>query len=109
MTRDKAKTPAAKRARHFRDVTQTAEFLKEWDSIEASGKHNMHRLKEAMMLLIANDAPLPPEWKDHRLKGDYGDVRECHAKGDLLLMYQIATDVEEVIFLRAGTHSELLS
>lgn len=25
----------------------------------------MNRLKEAMMLLIANDAPLGPEWLDH--------------------------------------------
>src|SRR5260370_1261703 len=28
----------------------------------------MHRLKEVMMLLVANDAPLGPEWKDHPLK-----------------------------------------
>ena len=31
----------------------------------------MSRLKEAMLLLIANDAPLGPEWLDHPLKGDW--------------------------------------
>ena len=31
----------------------------------------MHRLKAAMLLLIANDAPLGPEWLDHPLKGEW--------------------------------------
>jgi mRNA interferase YafQ len=30
----------------------------------------MSRLKEAMLLLIANDGPLGPEWLDHPLGGD---------------------------------------
>jgi len=28
----------------------------------------MHRLKDAMMRLIANDGPLGPEWRDHALR-----------------------------------------
>ena len=35
------------------------------------------QLKEAMLLLIANDAPLGPEWLDHPLKGDWADHREA--------------------------------
>jgi mRNA interferase YafQ len=31
----------------------------------------MKRLKDAMTLLIANDAPLGPEWLDHPLSGDW--------------------------------------
>lgn len=65
----------------------------------------MRRLKEVMLLLIANDAPLQPEWLDHELVGEWGDHRECHAKGDLLLIYRLGAD--SVIFVRAGTHSEL--
>ena len=62
-----------------------------------------------MLLLIANDTPLPPEWKDHKLNGDYDGVRECHIKGDLLLMYRLYDNgkVELITFMRAGTHSEL--
>jgi len=30
----------------------------------------MNRLKEAMLLLIANDGPLGAEWLDHPLKGE---------------------------------------
>jgi mRNA interferase YafQ len=42
----------------------------------------MNRLKEAMLLLIANDGPLGPEWKDHPLTGgDWIGHRECHIGG----------------------------
>ena len=49
----------------------------------------MVQLKEAMLLLIANDAPLGPEWLDHALKGEWADHRECHIGGDFLLIYQL--------------------
>lgn len=65
----------------------------------------MTRLKEVMMLIIANEGPLAAEWLDHELTGDWADHRECHAKGDLLLIYKLAGD--GVAFTRAGTHSEL--
>jgi mRNA interferase YafQ len=60
----------------------------------------MKQLKEAMLLLIAKDAPLPPEWMDHR---------ECHVGGDFLLIYRLESRGihEPVIFVRAGTHAEL--
>ena len=49
----------------------------------------MLRLKEAMLLLVANDGPLGAEWLDHALKGSWGDHRECHIGGDFLLIYQL--------------------
>lgn len=71
----------------------------------------MRRLKEAMLLLIANDGPLGPEWRDHPLKGDWGGYRECHIGGDFLLVYMVddSGKVGQVIFVRAGTHAELFS
>jgi mRNA interferase YafQ len=63
------------------------------------------RLKEAMLLLIANDAPLAQEWLDHPLKGQWADHRECHIGGDFLLIYQVDADL--INFVRAGTHTEL--
>ena len=65
----------------------------------------MTRLKAAMLLLIANDAPLGAEWRDHTLKGDWADYRECHIGGDFLLIYQI--EANAINFVRCGTHSEL--
>jgi mRNA interferase YafQ len=65
----------------------------------------MTRLKEAMLLLVANDLPLPPEYLDHPLDGNWGGFRECHIGGDFLLSYERATD-DMVIFIRAGIHAE---
>ncbi len=99
------KPAKAKRAPLPRKADYTRQFGKDWEKLTHSGKQDMQRLKEAMLLLIANDGPLPPEWLDHELQGEWSDHRECHAKGDLLLIYKLEAD--SVIFVRAGTHSEL--
>jgi len=65
----------------------------------------MRRLKEAMLLLVANDGPLPAEYLDHELTGDWRDFRECHVGGDFLLIYRL--EGVGVTFVRTGTHSEL--
>ena len=60
-----------------------------------------------MLLLISNDVPLGAEWLDHPLKGDWADHRECHIGGDFLLTYRVEDDA--IVFVRAGTHSELFT
>ena len=80
-------------------------FSQDWQRLTHSGRYDMSRLKQAMLLLIANDAPLGPEWKDHTLKGEWSDHRECHIGGDFLLIYQI--NGNHINFVRTGTHAEL--
>jgi mRNA interferase YafQ len=62
-----------------------------------------------MVTIVANDGPLPPEYKDHALRGEWADHRECHIGGDFLLIYQLRDDGpdEMVVFVRAGTHADL--
>ena len=101
-----SKKPAsAKRAAPHRASDSTKHFRKDWQQLSRSGRYDMKRLKEAMLLLIANDGPLGPEWLDHPLKGDWADHRECHIGGDFLLIYQ--SDENLVFFVRSGTHSAL--
>lgn len=101
-----SKKPAsAKRAAPPRASDSTKDFQKDWQELSHSGRYDIKRLKEAMLLLIANDGPLGPEWLDHPLKGDWADHRECHIGGDFLLMYQ--ADENLVLFVRSGTHSAL--
>ena len=83
----------------------TKAFAKDWERLSRSGRYDMNRLKEVMLLLIASVAPLPSEWLDHALKGKWADHRECHVGGDFLLIYQC--DASMVVFVRAGTHSDL--
>ncbi len=69
----------------------------------------MKQLKRALLLLIANDSPLGPEWFDHPLKGEWEGHRECHIGGDFLLAYKVddKTKPPLVIFVRTGTHADL--
>jgi mRNA interferase YafQ len=79
--------------------------VKDWERLSRSGRFDMLRLKEVMLLLVANDGPLEPEWLDHPLRGDWADHRECHVGGDFLLIY--LTDGETIEFVRAGTYADL--
>ena len=109
MPKDNKRDTARKRTPILRDARKTKDFIKDWEKLSRSGKHDMNALKEAMLLLVANDTPLPPEWKDHPLKGELDGIRECHVKGDLLLVYYIEkiSGGELVVFVDAGTHSEI--
>ena len=99
------KTAQSKRTTLPRTTDYTKLFLKDWERLSRSGRYNMHRLKEAMLQLITNDAPLGPEWKDHPLKGEWHGLRECHIGGDFLLIYKLDNGI--IIFIRTGTHAEL--
>ena len=105
-----SKKPATrKRASLPRASDYTKEFLKDWQRLSHSGRYDLNRLKEAMTLLIGNDGALLAEWKDHALTGNWTGHRECHIGGDFLLIYTL-DDVGkhgQVVFVRAGTHSEL--
>jgi len=103
------KTPAGKRATLPRTSDHTKSFAKDWVRLTHSGRFNMKQLKEAMLLLIANDGPLGPEWQDHALIGEWADHRECHIGGDFLLIYRLDSRGahEQITFVRTGTHADL--
>ena len=101
-----SKKPASsKRAAPQRTCDYTKAFRKDWERLSRSGRYDMHKLRAAMMLLIADDAPLGPEWLDHPLKGNWIDQRECHLGGDFLWIYW--SDPSSVLFVRGGTYAEL--
>jgi mRNA interferase YafQ len=109
MTSKKTKTTASKRTSLPRVSDYSKSFLKDWERLSRSGRYDMNKLKEAMILLIKNEASLGSEWLDHALKGDWSDHRECHIGGDFLLIYQIDEYNNAINFVRAGTHSELFN
>ncbi|MDX2219193.1 MAG: type II toxin-antitoxin system YafQ family toxin [Burkholderiales bacterium] len=69
------------------------------------GRYDLTRLKEVLLLIIANDAPLGAECSDHPLAGGWEGFRECHVGGDVLLIYKLVDDT--ITFTRAGTQAEL--
>ena len=102
-----SKRPASnKRAAPPRTCDGTKTFLKGWERLSRSGRQDLRRPMEEMLLLIASAAPPGTKWLDHALKSHWADHRECHIGGDFLLIYPL--DGNAIISVRAGTHSELL-
>jgi len=99
------RTAASKRAALPRAADYSRAFLKDWQRLSHAGRYDLQRLKQVMMMLIANESPLGVEWLDHPLKGEWADHRECHIGGDFLLIYQLRDN--RINFVRSGTHAEL--
>ena len=57
--------------------------------------------------LLAKGDPLPPKYRDHQLKGRLSAFRECHIKGDWLLIYRIVEDKLILSLHNTGTHSDI--
>lgn len=93
-----------KRAAIPRSVAYTPDFKKSWKRYERAGMRDMNEAVTVMSLLFAGK-PLPAEYLDHELRGNWQGSRECHIGGDFLLVYQ--DDDHLLIFVDVGSHSEL--
>ncbi len=62
-------------------------------------------LLAAVMNALRDGQSLPPQRRDHPLKGDWKGWRECHIQPDWLLIYSLTDD--EVILAATGTHADL--
>lgn len=102
------KTAVSKQAKMPRACDFDKDFKKDWQKLSHAGRYDMKHLKAIMLQLIANDEPLGAEYKDHALKGAFEEgTRECHIGGDFLLVYRLWQSSKGIIFVAAGTHSEL--
>ncbi len=89
----------------MRTFSRTSQFKKDVKRAEKRGK-DMAQLKAVLELLIDGE-PLPPEYKDHPLRGNFAGSRDCHIEPDWVLIYTLAESGSHVRFERTGTHSDL--
>lgn len=85
------------------DPTYTRQFRRDLDKMARRGKAP-EKAREVMDRLI-DGRPLEARNRDHSLKGDWKDHRECHVEPDWLLIYRI--EGTEICFVRTGPHAEL--
>ena len=86
-------------------VTVSNQFKRDFKLLKKQGK-NENKLRE-IITMLANGEPLPPQYRDHPLAGEYEGCRECHIQPDWLLIYEIF-ETELILYLiRCGSHSEL--
>ena len=89
----------------MRTFSRTSQFKKDVKLAGRRGK-DLAKLKAAIDLLIDGDA-LPPQYKDHPLRGNFAGSRDCHIEPDWILIYTLTENNSHVRFERTGTHSDL--
>jgi len=88
-----------------RTFSRTSQFKKDVKRADKRGE-DLSKLRKVMELLI-DGGPLPPESKDHPLRGNFAGSRDCHIEPDWVLIYTLTEKDTHVRFERTGTHSDL--
>lgn len=55
--------------------------------------------------LLCSRTPLPQQFSDHPLKGEWKGYRDCHIAPDWILIYRATRT--ELILARTGSHADL--
>ena len=69
-------------------------------------KWNMTLLQEVVEMLQRGMA-LPSQYRDHPLSGNWQGYRDCHIRGDWVLIYRIFEEEAKLRLVRTGSHSDL--
>ncbi len=89
----------------MRTFSRTNQFKKDVKCAEKRGKDKAKF--KAMLERLIDGEPMPPEFKDHPLRGNFAGSRDCHIEPDWVLIYTLSEKDTRVCFERTGTHSDL--
>lgn len=91
----------------MRTIKRTSRFKRDYKR-ETRGRHRTTLDNDLIELLwvLAEDRPMPLNYRDHALTGNWSDHRDCHLYPDLILIYR-KPDGESLELVRLGSHSEL--
>ena len=87
------------------DVKYTSRFKKDYKRLKKRG-WDMDKLLDAIDILRSG-MEMPPEYKDHPLRGDYEGHRDCHIEPDWVLIYFKSESTLVLSMTRIGTHSDV--
>lgn len=62
---------------------------------------------EKVVELLADGVPLPEQYRNHNLIGDYEGFKECHIEPDWLLIYRYLNNILVLELFDTGSHSDL--
>ena len=86
-------------------IHYTSKFKKDF-IIVSKRKYKLILLEKAIMFLTEK-SQLPPNYRPHKLSGDFADTWCAHIKPDWLLLYLIDETNAEIWLIGTGTHSDL--
>lgn len=91
----------------MRELQYTSRFKKDLRR-ELKDPHNKNLASELKLLfeLLVNEIPLPEEFHEHQLRGNYIGHFESHIRPDLLIIYKFVNPAG-LIAIRLGSHADL--
>ncbi len=88
------------------DIKRTTQFKKDVKLMLRQGR-NLQELLDVVEML-RTDVPLPEQYCDHALTGNWHGKRECHINPDWLLIYEKSEGLLLLTLVRTGSHSQTL-
>ena len=95
-------------------IKLSKKFNKDLERIKANSKPSTwNRIKKRITIAtncIVDKEPLPADFKDHEITKHkrYGNCRDCHILGDLVMLYRVERgEVEILSLMRLDTHGDL--
>ncbi|MDR1979270.1 MAG: type II toxin-antitoxin system YafQ family toxin [Synergistaceae bacterium] len=85
------------------DFSYSPKFKKDIKQAAYRGRDIMKMFSPIAMLL--NNRPLPRQYRDHPLKGEWTGYRDFHVEPDWIVIYRIVGNL--LVLEQTGTHSEL--
>lgn len=61
----------------------------------------------SIISMLENDGTVPPQYRPHKLSGDYEGCWECHIESDWLLIWEQNDTALTLLMLDTGSHSDL--
>jgi mRNA interferase YafQ len=87
----------------MKTILRTSRFDKDVKKMKKRGKS--FAVFKQVIENLAQDIPLEPKFKDHKLIGDYVGARDCHIEPDWVLIYENHKD--ELVLIRTSSHADL--
>jgi mRNA interferase YafQ len=71
-------------------------------------RHNKKVLEELNLIIarLINEQPVPRQYRNHQLTGNYQGIMELHLRPDDLLLY-IKVDNQSITLVALGSHSDI--
>ena len=82
---------------------QSSAFARDVKRMRKRNK-DLSKLRTVLALLI-EQKPLPRQYLDHPLKGNWKSYRDLHIEPDWVLIYRVAAN--ELRLARTGTHADI--
>ena len=90
------------------NIRRSKDFETSIKRLNNSGiKLSIKKKIEQTIDLLSSGQKLQFSYRYHNLNGELSKYRECHIKGDLLLIYKIEKDNLILILVDIGSHSQL--